>query len=152
MILQKLIKTAKAEILVIGGLPEDAIIGLIKHGGMVYRVPVLVGEPLRYIVDLPPGKWQPLGFLDNIPEDVAKELVPVKARVFNGPTAYESFDKKIDWFWKATESLHSLVGANCLLKNPLGHCPVTTNEDFINKWFEEEDKVFTNPFLLVKTN
>ena len=171
MIKTKIIKTDKAEILCIGGLPEDARIALPDNvtcngekGSLIYKGKD--GNPV--FIPLPSCNWQPLGFLKDIAEDVAKELVEHKHLVSDCQcemcgydiNCYRNYIEQSDESWErypavdrlrtAKESVHSLVAVNVKLKNKFGHCPVTTNEDFTNKWFEEQEKVFTNPYLLKK--
>lgn len=74
MIKTKIIKIDKAEILVLGGLPEDARIALPDNvtcngekGSLIYKDKD--GNPV--FIPLPPCNWQPLGFLKDIAEDVA---------------------------------------------------------------------------------
>ena len=157
MILQKQIITSKSTILVIGGLPEDA-------------ENIRIDRYLRYFSDggawihegdLPPGDWQPLGFLKDITEDVAKGLVDKISRV---DYIFMNYTDENEWCWCAIQSLNSLIEANCKLKNKYGNeCPVlidykddplgcasAVRYHRIGLWKQEQSKVFTNLFLLKK--
>lgn len=174
MILQKQITTSKSTILVIGGLPEDA-------------ENIRIDRYLRYFSDgdawihgggLPPGDWQPLGFLKDITEDVAKELVDSfcgAASDYNTERiciVYNDYGKGAT-FSTALESLHSLIKSNCKLKNKYGDNPksldeyIRRSEDsngvsfideaqralydlYLQNYKTEQSEVFTNPFLLSK--
>lgn len=174
MIKTKIIKTDKAEILVIGGIPEDAVIGIIAHGGMIYRTPDASGYDVnRHVVDLPRGKWEQLGFFDNITDDVAKGLVDSYLQEIgwrsdgkhtgNNLLLYRNYKVEVPvpvsmCYNSATESLHSLIEANVKLKNRLikpwdGDGILRSNEGYqkaMKIWGSEQEKVFTNPFLLKK--
>lgn len=161
----------KVDILLIDGLPEDAIIGIAKHGGFVYRIPVLLGEPLRYIIDLPPGNWQPVNWLDKINENEAKELI-VDDLAFNHSTreTYYLYKNYItgNWLYSAKESLLSLVESQVKVKNIKRKCQCRMFTEqfekclFINKdvtscrifeeWQAEESKVWKNIYLLKYIN
>lgn len=168
MILQKEIKTNKATILVIGGLPKDTKIAFPSNvtfdgekGSLIYKDKD--GNPV--FIPMLSGKWQPLEFLKDIQESVAKKLT----NKFD--YWYENYNRNIGCDGKyskynlltATESLYSLIEANCKLKNKYGSIPLKNDERYrvitawkkylredLQKWKEEQSQVFTNPFLLRK--
>lgn len=162
MIKTKLILTAKATILVIDGLPEDTIIISRPHK-LIWYLP----EDIYWTngINLPPGKWQPLGFLDKIPEEVAKELVDIipiggYARADDKDHFYDYSQEK-SYVTSSTEALRSLVEANCKLENGYGEYPTKENTGLdygmeylggVDMWETEEEKVFRNPYLLKKIN
>lgn len=168
MIKTKIIETPKVTILVVGGLLKDAKIELPanvtfndKQGSLIYKDK----NGNMVFIPLPPGKWKSVGFLKDIKEDVAKELVDDKYRYF--PTKHQIFrnykkpliEPKVwfsgegwnqswnDPFGTATESLYSLIAANCKLENSLADSILAPD---IEEWKAEEKTVFHNPYLLKK--
>lgn len=173
MIKTKIIETSKAKILVVGGLPEDTdkdSIENVRNEILYYYTgvsPNHAGEEIK----IPPGKWQPIGFLKDITEDVAKKLVESTeyydphSTPFAPIPAYKGYLDNV-YKWEATESLHSLIAANCQLRNKYGELPHHNKYIALGKkmpsdtwlpykehkvrWQEEQEKVFTNPYLLKK--
>lgn len=178
-ILQKQVATAKATILVIGGLPSTKIQYFSNWNRIDYFTKDKWDYPVRNTVKLIPGNWQLLGFLKDIEEDVAKELVESRETIPNGIIYkdYSTFGWQTSNDITAIESLNSLIVANCKLKNKYGEMmpelepvccevpitdrngypeccgiPIPTEGSIFLKrlWQEEQSKIFTNPFLLKK--
>lgn len=184
MILQKQITTSKATILVISGILMDANKIRIKDNWLWVRYDGDGKKELQPFVALNPEyinsryTWQPLGFLKDITEDMAKELVQTYFLDFNlwGFKDYTRTDASICYI-NATDSLRSLIEANCKLKNEYGNVrpeldpeccnkivydrngfpeccgmPVPSEESVClqQRWDKEQETVFTNPFLLKK--
>ena len=158
MILTKIISTDKVEILVIGGLPEEAV-----------NVKIVKGENrnelfywhnnattfVRAIWDsVEDGNWQPVGFLKDISECEANRLMGNETTCNN---FYNGTFTGIDT--TAKESLLSLIESEVKLKNKYGEL----NYDHLSgiyrsekgqaddyEWQAEQSDVFTNPFILIK--
>ena len=162
MILTKIITTPKVQILVIGGLPEDASNPMIKLNALFW------GEDQRtsFVRNMPNGKWQPIGFLKDLSEDEAKKLVENITRQDN-ENRYKNYLKKYglrDNWWSisfntAKESLLSLIESEVKLKNKYGEFPDKYNTglsygmEYIGKvqeWEAEQETVFTNSFIIIK--
>lgn len=157
MILQKQIQTSKATILVIGNLPGSAKILRSDIGVLTVELQNENLDTSDYAI--PVGEWKPLGFLKDIEEDVAKELVESKETMPMG-VLYKDYSTP-GWQTSnsitAAESLHSLIESNCELKNKYGEAPkskdfgsFTRFHEMFDVWQEEQSRVFTNPFLLKK--
>ena len=163
MIKTKTIKTDKAEILVLGGLPEGANRFKFFNDQRPYLSYFVGAKTFReYVVY--PGNWQPLGFLKDIAENVAKELVESTeyydpySTPFGPIPAYKGYLDNV-YKWRATESLHSLIAVNCNMRNKYGEYPTKWNTGLeygmryigaVEEWEDEQEKVFTNPYLLKK--
>jgi hypothetical protein len=107
-------------------LPEDAKnIRVEKYGEIPYldyNYSVQEGrrfKALSGLVELPPGSWQILCTLKECTEEQAKKIVEYYDNGF-GATIYRNFDDQGLYgarpllFWKAIESLHSLIRARKL--------------------------------------
>jgi hypothetical protein len=82
-------------------------------------VPGEYAENKSYCINLPPGNWQILCTLKECTEEQAKKIVEYYDNGF-GATIYRNFDDQGLYgarpllFWKAIESLHSLIRARKL--------------------------------------
>lgn len=162
MIKTKLIETLKAKILIIGGLPEDA--REIEARPTLLRY--VINNYIKFIeVFMPPGKWHPVGFLKDISEEEANGLVEcLTPGHFISLWMNYKYDKPLPVGFTcntAAESMHSLVEANCKLKNGYGERPVgiyhnqgdtVIAEKVVNAyksaWQAEQEQVFVNPYIL----
>lgn len=159
-ILTKIIETPKAKILVVGGLPEDAMIKQAVRGKLNIQVNSFTDITI-YKYNIPPGNWQLLGKLNEITEDVANELVDNPNE--NGDYCDYVYDPD-ESYWQtetAKESLLSLVEANVKMKNKYGNEPPSASEMFdgvsnmehadnFEAWQAEEETVFTNPIIFIE--
>lgn len=143
MILSKTISTAKVQLLVIGGLPEDCVLAKHKYEKVHFRYKELDGSWAGYDV---PGNWQPVGFLKDLNEDDAKGMVEKIGHVSTGDVFMRYTDEN-SWCWTAKESLLSLIESEVKLKNPLAD---SISAPDIDEWQAEQSEVFTNPFILIK--
>lgn len=133
-----------------------------------------INEENRYVgpqIKLPPGTWLPIGFLKDITEEQAREIVPLYTE-----NLYKDYTKepevtdsgvKVYGFQEALKSLHSLLQSKQVYtENPHGEEPRSSNypamqmdtspaareefsEDY-NRWQEAEQHVFRNAVVLVK--
>lgn len=120
MIKTKIIETPKVTILVIDGLPEGKEFSLYdeEDPSILYWDYTNDGGKINYdSCELPSGEWDLIGFLNDISEDVAKELM--KYIPIGGYKRPDEGDHFVDYSGnkgyvnKATQSLHSLVEVNC---------------------------------------
>ena len=151
-----LITTGKATILVVD-LPEGAFDVGIDNSILYYRHGMMSNSAID-LVDMY-GKWQPLGFLNEIKEDEAEGLVDWEDEV----QFYVNYlVKGVDNIGfggdiTATESLRSLIASEVSLENPLGEKPHIFKDsenswgpEEYKAWREAEELVYKNPFLIVE--
>lgn len=174
MIKTKLIKTDKAEILVLGGLPENikkmGIISARDETGHcqsfrwvtseVYLPKDSIESGIRLHAEeitLPEGKWQTLGSLYEI-TDNQWESVLSKEKDGRYKMHIHFPLKDIPGCIPLASNIMlsgiGLVAANCKLRNKYGgtsHTHANGYPKYANQvlaWKSEQEKVFTNPFLL----
>lgn len=151
----KTITTAKAELLVVD-LPEDTDKRSPEVDGKVFCF--CTGISPNHCNEerlLPPGNWQPLGFLHEVSEKQWKGIVEEHYWDWNlgGYLNYENPDDRTVLCGTATASGLSLIEANVLLENPNKKRifnPEDFNQDEYDEYMEAETKVFRNPYLLLK--
>lgn len=160
---QKLIKTEKAELLVLD-LPKGATnVKEVYQGRLSYVISPRNGYLQTFVFDTQ-DYWQPLGFLHEVSEEQWEEVLEYVQP--HNMCLYADYNYKptrlraTNYFNNARQSGLSLIEANVSLKNPYGlqkqflHGEQgMSNEEFdkrVSEWQEAEQNVFHNPFILVK--
>jgi hypothetical protein len=165
MILTKIITTSKAEILVLGGLPEDAEI----KDYLSAKISAIWTDPNGHNLMFPDGNWQLLGKLHEVTEGQASHIVEETDNPFHygQGNPYIKYGTDTECVFTALESLQSLIEANCNLENAFGGPPRKDQEkyhkvwnadcfdrkyyeDDLAKWQQEQRTVFTNPVVFLK--
>lgn len=151
MILTKTIKTEKAEILVVGGLPKDATDICIDEGELSWYAP----HPYEYdkmeCSEAPEGDWLPLGKLEDIPEEQWYGVVDyfeygLKDNTYRGFKDYRPENCFTD---TATESGMSLIKQSCKLDNRYEGNFLRYGA-FERLYKKEQEQVFTDPVIFVR--
>jgi len=152
----KIILTSHAEILVVE-LPEDAHNFRMVNGNLCYDC-LIAPEPFT----IPEGDWQPLNFLGKISEEQAQRLVDKEGNRYYDYEGNTFLYKDTVFKDAALQSLHSLIEANVLMKNPFGDKEPEFEDtgdiegDYnywankVTEWQEAEDSVFHNPHYFFK--
>ena len=159
MILQKKIKTSKAQILVVGGLPEDAEI----KDYLSAKISAIWTDPNGHNLMFPDGNWQLLGKLHEVTEGQASHIVEETDNPFHygQGNPYIKYGTDTECVSTALESLQSLIEVNCKLVNRLPHpdCECITEYDREGcdssttkcwEYINEQANVFTNPIIFLK--
>ena len=162
----KIIETSKARILVLV-LPEKAkIINAMSANDSLI---VWFESPEKYgyqNIVTPNGNWSVLGFLNSLTEEQMRMVVDdYNAEYFKKRKKYVNYNREHNlhlFFITAYESFSSLLAKHEInLANPLGEKPeyftsqnTATNQitwsDLVDEWQAEQDKVYTNAFVLIE--